>query len=80
MEKRTTVLWNSPNRHLIVAQGKSFYGDDSLIYVVYVEHRNYRKFYSHVFYDTHWSMERWEYSLEDAIKYAKGLRDQFIED
>lgn len=78
--KKNKILWCSSNQHIIIVERMSFYNEDEIIYVIYIEHRNYRKFNSKIIYNVNWSMERWEYSLEKAIKYAEELEDQFIED
>lgn len=70
------IIWQSENKHVIIAERQSFYDDGNMIYVVYQE-RRYCKFDSDLFYELRWTMERWENKLEDAIKYAESLNDSF---
>lgn len=79
MEKKSKIVWYSPNRHIIIAEAKSFYNDNRIIFIVYTEHRNYRKFNSKVFYDTKWVMERWEDTIEECKKYIEKLKDEVVE-
>lgn len=77
---KNRIVWCSSNQHIIIAESKSFYNDNEKIYIIYTEHRNYRKFNSKVFYDTKWVMERWEESIDECKKYVEKLKDEVIED
>lgn len=77
---KTKILWTSPNGHILIATGFSFYNSDEIIYLVYTEHRNYRKFNSRKFYNVNWCMERWEYDFDKSLNYALNLKDEIIED
>ena len=77
---KNRIVWCSPNQHIIIAEAKSFYSDNNIIYIIYTEHRNYRKFNSKIIYDTKWSMERWEDTIDECKEYIKKLKDEIIED
>lgn len=72
------IIWESKNKHIIIIKRKSFFENDNMIYIVYREKRNYKRFNSYRFYDLKWVMERWERSLPEAIAYAHSLPDEFI--
>ena len=72
------IVWESKNKHIIIMKRKSFFKNDDMIYVVYREKRDYKRFNSYRFYDLKWIMERWERSLDEAVNYARSLPDEFI--
>ena len=62
------VVWKSKNEHIIIImKRKSFYENDDMIYVVYREKRNYKRFNSYRFYDLKWVIEGIKYNMENHL-------------
>lgn len=76
--KNNGIEWVSPRKHIIISKRKSFFNEDKNIFIIYKEKRNYSKFHSHFFYDVEWSMQRWEYTLEQAIQFASTISDEIL--
>lgn len=74
------IIWESKNGHIIIIKRKSFLNNDNIIYCVYREKRDYKRFNSYRFYDVKWVLERFEYTLSEAVNYTHTLEDNIIED
>lgn len=73
------IKWVSNNKHIIISIRSSFWNTYDDIFMVYREKRDYTKFNSINFYKIDWIPERYEFTLEDAIEFAKKLPDEIIE-
>lgn len=72
------IKWVSNNNHIIIAERPSFWSDNKNIFIIYRERRDFSKFKSIDFYKLDWPMERFEYTLEEAIEFAKKLPNEII--
>lgn len=73
------IVWESKNGHIIIIKRDSFFNNDDIIYCVYREKRDYKRFNSHRFYDIKWEFLRWEDTITEAINYARNIEDTIKE-
>lgn len=73
------IKWVSNNKHIIISIRSSFWNIYDNMFMVYREKRDYTKFNSFDFYKIDWVPERYEFTLEEAIEFAKKLPDEIIE-
>ena len=70
------VVWVSKNRHVIIAETNPIFSYQDKTYSIYRENWDYGKFNSTEFYSITWFFERWEDTLEEAIRYANFIPDE----
>ena len=73
------IKWISNNKHIIISIRPSFWNIYDNMFMIYREKRDYSKFNSIDFYKIDWVSERYEFTLEEAIEFAKKLPDEIIE-